>query len=343
MQASVANYKQRALKLARPLGAHLELTYHCNWRCVFCYNPRHFDLKRLDLAKWIEVFDDLRKLGTLSLSLTGGEPLAHPQFFEIAEAARERAFALRIFTNGALIRTADVAQRLAALKPSVIEMSLHGATAAVHDAATQRPGSFDALMRAIDLAKVSGAPLLLKSPITKLNEHELDEMIALTAKLTVPYQIDPGLTPRDDGDMSPLDYTLSPTALKRVTEIGVRTGSISKQERESGGVNCGLGRITIAIDPEGNVYPCPQWRHTSLGNVREMSLLQMWQTSPVREEAAAVAKRANDMLIDEGGAVSEFSFCPALAFQRTGDTLGIDADLRARALAAAEARASNGR
>jgi len=39
--------KLRALQLAQPLTVQLELTYACNWRCVFCYNPRHFDRARL--------------------------------------------------------------------------------------------------------------------------------------------------------------------------------------------------------------------------------------------------------------------------------------------------------
>ena len=60
--------KQLALARAQPLGAYLELTYRCNWRCVFCYNPRHFDRRGLDLGEWSEVLDDLRELGTLSVT-----------------------------------------------------------------------------------------------------------------------------------------------------------------------------------------------------------------------------------------------------------------------------------
>src|SRR5438105_11377254 len=95
--------KQHALANAQPLNVHLELTYRCNWRCVFCYNPRHHDLRALTTAEWLTVLDDLRVLGTLTIALTGGEPLTRPDFFDIAAAVRARAFALRIFTNGALL------------------------------------------------------------------------------------------------------------------------------------------------------------------------------------------------------------------------------------------------
>src|SRR5262245_57342835 len=129
------------------MTAYLELTYACNWRCVFCYNPRHHDLQRLALDDWRAVLDDLRTLGTLTVVLTAGEPLLHPDFVAIARAVRERAFALRLFTNGSLIDDA-MADAIAELAPFAVEMSLHGATAPTHDATTKRPGSFAALWRA---------------------------------------------------------------------------------------------------------------------------------------------------------------------------------------------------
>ena len=64
--------KRRALSLAQPLAANLELTYRCNWRCVFCYNPRHYDERGLGTAEWLAVLDDLRTLGTLSVALGYG-------------------------------------------------------------------------------------------------------------------------------------------------------------------------------------------------------------------------------------------------------------------------------
>ena len=55
-----ARLKQVALERAQPLAASLELTYRCNWRCVFCYNPRHHDRRGLSGAEWLGVLDGLR-------------------------------------------------------------------------------------------------------------------------------------------------------------------------------------------------------------------------------------------------------------------------------------------
>jgi len=337
--------KLRALRLAQPLTVQLELTYACNWRCVFCYNPRHFDRTRLSGAEWIAVLDELRALGTLTVALTGGEPLAHPDFFAIAEAARQRAFALRIFTNASLIDDAS-ADRIAALPPLAVEVSLHGATAEVHDAATLKPGSFVAALAGIDRLLARGVPVLMKTPVTSLNEHQIDDIVALSAARDLDLQIDPHITPRDDGSLVPLQYAASPAAVRRVLALGLGSAaspsmptSIPTIERVQGGANCGIGRLTLAVDAEGNVFPCMQWRVRPIGNVRTSPLRELWHASDVRAEAAAMAVRVNDALLEQGGAIAAYPFCPALAMQETGDPTLPDTAFRTRAAIAAELRA----
>jgi len=333
-----SSLKARALAAAQPLNVHLELTYRCNWRCVFCYNPRHSDLRALSAAEWIAVLDDLRLLGTMTLTLTGGEPLVRPDFFDIAVAARARGFALRIFTNGARIDD-DVADRLAALHPLAVEISLHGATAEVHDRATAIAGSFERMFAGVDRLVARGVTVQLKTPVTSLNEHQIDAMVSLAEERGLSLQLDPSLVPRDDGDRSPLAFAPSPAAIRRVMELGVAGGSVFAMDRYRGGVNCGLGRITMAIDPEGNVYPCLQWRHRAMGNVRRTPLRELWPSSPVRAEAAEISTLVNNALLDAGGALAEFPYCPAVALQETGDPLVPDAGFRLRAEIAAEVRA----
>src|SRR5262249_5683728 len=111
-------------------------------------------------------------------------------------------------------------------------------------------------------------------------------------------------------------------------------GKLPGVDRANDGVNCGLGRVTLAVDPEGNVYPCLQWRTTSLGNVRETPLRELWRSSPVRAEAAAVAPVAPGRPRAAGGPVSRFPLAPAIAAQRTGGAVVPAADHVARALAA---------
>jgi MoaA/NifB/PqqE/SkfB family radical SAM enzyme len=336
-----ARLKKIAMERAQPLSASLELTYRCNWRCVFCYNPRHHDRRGLSGEEWLGVLDELRALGTLYVALTGGEPLTHPEFFAIARGVRARAFALRILSNGALI-TETAADEIAALRPIAVEMSLHGARAETHDRATATPGSFDALLRGMGRLREREVSVVLKTPLTRLNEDEVEPMRALAEEGGVPWRVDPVLTPRDDGDPGPLGYRASPSVIERVYERLAAAGQLPHEERLKGGVNCGLGRTTLAVDPEGNVFPCMQWRRAPLGNVRATPLRELWPTSETRQEAAAVARAANDRLVEGGGALATFPFCPALARQRTGDPLRPDEGHREQAEMAQRIRLSAG-
>ena len=318
-----ARLAERARALAVPWGAYIELTYACNWRCVFCYNPRRHDLHRLSFDEWTRVLDSLRRLGTLNLTLTGGEPLAHPQFFAIARAARDRAFALRIFTNGSLVDD-DAADRIASFDPLAVELSLHGASADVHDKTTATPGSFDAMWRGVDRLVARGVRVVLKTPVTKVNEHELDAIVHLCEMRAIPLRIDGIITPRDDGDSSPLQYTASLEGRRRVLEMAARNRTIAFRDRKEGDENCGVGRVTLAIDPEGNVYPCMQWRHAALGNVRQDDLERIWNDSQERQDAIVASRQANDAMARMGGVAGALAFCPAIAMQRTGSPLTPD-------------------
>ncbi|HEX9187074.1 MAG TPA: radical SAM protein, partial [Vicinamibacteria bacterium] len=258
-----ARLKKAALDRAQPRAASLEITYRCNWRCVFCYNPRHHDRRPLALPEWLAVLDGLRSLGTLAVALTGGEPLAHPAFLAIARGVRERAFALRLLTNGALV-TERLAGAIAGLRPVAVEMSLHGAVAATHDRATATPGSFEALFRGADRLLGRGVLVVLKTPLTRWNEGEIDGMRRLAGERGVTWRLDPVLTPRDDGDPGPLGFRASAEAVARAYAMLAEVGQAPREERVAGGTNCGLGRTTIAVDPEGFVFPCLQWRRAPL-------------------------------------------------------------------------------
>jgi MoaA/NifB/PqqE/SkfB family radical SAM enzyme len=72
--------KRRALVHEIPLIVHLELTYDCDYRCLFCYNPKERRGSILSMQEWDTVLKDLRELGALTVTLTGGDSLAHPEF-----------------------------------------------------------------------------------------------------------------------------------------------------------------------------------------------------------------------------------------------------------------------
>jgi MoaA/NifB/PqqE/SkfB family radical SAM enzyme len=328
--------KQRALGRAQPLFVHIELTYRCNWRCAFCYNPRRNGLGDLSAQEWEPILDDLRSLGTLLVTLTGGEPLLHPDFFRVARAIRSRSLGLRVFTNGTLI-TSTIADALAALDPVTVEVSIHGAQAATHECVTGVPGSFEAMLDGFRALKGRGVRLVLKTPLTRLNEQEIETMAEIARSFDVPYSVDPRLVPRESGPDPLPGLKASPAGTMHLFRMLAEKGRRPLMLRSPGGVNCGAGRVTLAIDPTGDVFPCLQWKRAPLGNATRQPLRDLWSTSPARAQVAAFTTAVNDRLIEVGGDAARYPFCPAVALERDGDALAIGLDHRALAAAAVAA------
>ena len=194
------------------------------------------------------------------------------------------------------------------------------------------------MLRGVDRLLERGVAVVLKTPVTRLNEHELDAIRGIADTRGVPLRLDAMLTPRDDGDPGPLAYRASPAGVLRMYQALAEKGLVPREQRVKGGTNCGLGRTTLAIDPEGNLFPCLQWRRAPLGNVRETSLALVWSGSEERVRAAAAARAANDRMAEADPVLAAFPYCPALAQQLTGDPLQPDAAHLEQAEAAERAR-----
>ncbi len=310
-------WHRQAAEAEVPISAYFELTHRCNLRCAFCCNRKDEDEAGLSLDEWRRVIGELRELGTLYVTLTGGEPLAHPEFFEIAAAVRERHMAIRLLTNGTLIDD-EAADRIAALHPLSVEMSLHGAKASTHDEATGVAGSFAAVVNALELLRERDVTVALKTPVTRRNLAEVNLISDFAESHGVPVRIDSAITPRDDGNRAPLRYAIDDSEGEVLEALVNRLGRQPVARRTAGGTNCGLGRSTVTIDPCGEIYPCVLWRTSSYGNTRHVSLRTSWN-HPCRRGIAAISDRANERALAMGEPWSSRPLCPAIEERLSSD------------------------
>lgn len=232
------------------------MTQRCNERCRHCYltvlpAQRRPD-DELTTAEGLALLDQIAALGVLHLSLSGGEFFVRRDWRELAAAAHAHRFVLRIFTNGLAITPTKAAQ-LAALQPYAVEISLYGADAVTHDAVTQTPGSFVHTCRAFALLADHGVRTVLKTPLMTCNIEQFDALRDLAAALGAIFRYDLTLTPRRNGDPTPLRYALRYTDLVRHYR---RTLTGAPALVGAGCRFCNVGRNALAIAPNGNVYPC---------------------------------------------------------------------------------------
>ena len=99
---------EKASKKGKILSAMIELLDQCNFHCRYCY-VRGSTNSTLSLESVKKVLDQLREVGCIWLTLTGGEPLLHPHFLEIYNYAYDLGFAVTILTNGYLLTSEHIA------------------------------------------------------------------------------------------------------------------------------------------------------------------------------------------------------------------------------------------
>jgi mycofactocin biosynthetic radical S-adenosylmethionine protein MftC len=307
----------------------LELTYRCNLDCFFCYNDLGLRGEPLRRERYFALLDELRELEVLHLTLSGGEPLAHPDFLALGARARELGFVVRIKSNGHALH-GELARRVRdEIDPFLLEISLHGATACTHDRQTRVPGSFQRLLANLAELKALGLRVKLNSTLTAWNEGEIAAMFAVADSLGMPLQVDPEVTPRDDGDREPLAVTPSREGVLNLfrlqTERGRALGQVSEVGGRSAdetvpaptGKHCGAGSAGLAVDPYGNVYPCVQWRKPA-GNLHHQSLREIWQGSAALAEVRELTVRVREVMDAQGPRASLLNFCPGMASVHSG-------------------------
>ncbi len=314
-----------------PLWTHIDLTYKCNTDCIHCYCQHldssfggAYDKKDLTTQEVIHLLDQLADAGALNLTLSGGELFVRKDFFEIAfYASREKHFALTLYSNGTLINE-RMADRLAELAPVAIEISLLGATAEVHDAIVQRPGSFDRVVRAVGLLRSRGISVVLKTSIMQPNFHQADEMARLAQTLgSRTYRSTIEITPRNDGNTGVMQYQLTDAQMldylaRDFPSPWPYTEPVPLEEARQK-TTCGTGTVACYISPYGDVYPCIQLL-ISMGNIRDRAFKEIWEApSDLRRKLEQIQSYGDLPDCKTCEYVQLCNRCHGLAYLETGD------------------------
>jgi MoaA/NifB/PqqE/SkfB family radical SAM enzyme len=93
-----------------PVMAHIIPMRRCNLSCTYC-NEYDEVSKPVPIETMKARIDDLARLGTTIVTISGGEPLLHPELDDLIRHMRNRNIITGMITNGYLL-TADRIQRL---------------------------------------------------------------------------------------------------------------------------------------------------------------------------------------------------------------------------------------
>ncbi len=99
-----------------PLLAHIIPIRRCNLACEYCNEYDDFS-KPVPTETMFQRVDKLADLGTSVITISGGEPLLHPELDEIIHRIRKRGMVAGLITNGYLL----VAERIERLNNAGLE------------------------------------------------------------------------------------------------------------------------------------------------------------------------------------------------------------------------------
>ncbi len=156
----------------------LYLTERCNSRCRTCDYWRY---GRTDLTRGrVEtLLPALERLNTRVALLSGGEPLLHPEWAQIARVLRERGLRLWLLTSG--LSLAKHAVRAAQLFDA-ITVSLDGTDRATY-AAIRGLDAFEHVCTGIRCAADAGAAIGVRVTVQRANFRQVPRFVALAREL----------------------------------------------------------------------------------------------------------------------------------------------------------------
>ena len=284
----------------------LWVTNQCNLQCKMCdqwkMHNKNFP-KELSTEEWFSAIDSAAKMNTLSISVTGGEPLLRPDIFQILESIHKKGISSHLCTNGALLNKAMV-EKLMHSPPTSISISIYSQEAKIHNE-LRGNDCFNTAIRGLKLLKekLPKTKIGINHLICKKNFKNMDQMVPFAESLGVdrlnielihtnlqhknkPLGSFKGLLfskedmPQLRSEITKFMMAISKTNLKTLSKTYIE-GIPRVFNRNNDMLPCYAGYVSCAIDPFGRVSPCEDIE--GVDSIRDKPLEDIWKSHSFRE------------------------------------------------------------
>ena len=287
------------------------LIRRCNLTCKHCYTTSA-DINfpgELTTPEIYSVMDELKAFKVPVLILSGGEPLLHPDIFDISRRAKSMGFYVALSSNGTLITKQNI-NDIAEINYQYVGVSLDG-IGATHDKFRQKQGSFSDSLVGIGLCRKHGIKAGIRFTLTQDNIHDFLAMLKLMDDEDIDKFYLSHLNYGGRGNKNRKDdaaFKMTRDVMDQLFEKCLQweqqgiereivTGNndadavyflhwvnnnfpekaehIKAKLQQWGGNASGVN--VANIDNLGNVHPDTFWWHYNLGNVKDRSFADIWQ------------------------------------------------------------------
>ncbi|MDD5565856.1 MAG: radical SAM protein [Candidatus Omnitrophica bacterium] len=317
-ERNTGNLYERLRKTNIALRMQIDCTYRCNLKCVHCFQSKRID-KELTFARWHEILIQLKEHGCLEIIFSGGEPFIREDFLEILMDASDMGFAIKINTNGTLLKENDVAQ-LRKVRLTFIQVSLYGVLAATHDLLTAQQGTFEKVMQAIGWLEKHKVKFRIAFLVTKHNVNELASFRRVARERKWPVIYDLIIYPTSDGETFPLAHRISDAQIEQVASDPLFKNNIVSRVLLKPALS-DFGSSVGYISPYGEIYSSANVR-ILCGDLTRDSFSDIWSNSAYLKKLRSL--KLEDFECSRCDCFLRCLMCePTLAYLEHGDLLAI--------------------
>lgn len=175
------------------------ITSACTCKCIMCDFWRKGQSYMLD-ETFRDVVERLESLGFYNFSLTGGEPLLHPEYFDFVRFLNRKGLYVNSPTNGTLLSEKNVLKLKEAGLDSIF-VSIDSLNPKIADYVRQHPGQLNKALKGLKLLKKHGIP---RAAILVLSKYNIDYFAKMIVELDEQYDA-PSVLCFPDLGVGPLD------------------------------------------------------------------------------------------------------------------------------------------
>ncbi len=257
--------KLRKGKFVPPISCEIDPSNSCNLKCDFCmfgkWRENHHE--HLDFNLYVEAVGALHKMGTSSITFTGGgEPLMNPNYNMMAKIAKSLGFQIGLVTNGVLLNTVENIEDY-----SFIRVSLDSHNREDYKK-VKGADQFDRVLENISQALKINKTIGISYVVGPYNNKDLHKAEILSDELGAAYiQIKPSYVNNNEEIFSDFEY---PDGNNIAT----------KRYLPEDNIPCDIAALVGIIGANGDVYYCCQGRgveRLTLSNLKEKSFEQIWR------------------------------------------------------------------
>ena len=265
---------------------HIEIASTCNERCVHCYIPPEYKNRTMDSELFYSILEQGRKINIVHVTLSGGEPLLHRDIKNFLARCRELDLSVNVLSNLTLL-TDDLILEMKKNPLLSVQTSLYSMDPLVHDSITKLSGSFAKTKNGLLQLYQAGIPLQISCPLMKQNKDSFLDVIQWGREHHIAVAVEPVIFAEYDQSNNNLKNRLSLEEIGEAVDKQLPEGyadtmrEIAKEKEAMTGESpiCSICRYNFCVSAEGNVFPCVGWQTNILGNLKQQTVQEIWETS----------------------------------------------------------------